>query len=222
MLCVPFRGIARPALHAACPLAVSFPGLLAVAWLLTISNPARGEIATFTVSLDGPCAGTNSAATGTGTLTLDTETGEVLYDIVLTGITPAEFHMHGPADVCTTARFAPAVIVLPNKTEASGSYTIPQAHVEAMLLAKHWIMAHTQTFPAGEILGPILPDCPSDCSGQGTCDAGECTCDLGWTGDDCSIEIVIPTLSQWGLAVMTAMLAVIGGLTVSKRARTAS
>ena len=32
--------------------------------------------------------------------------------------------------------------------------------------------------------GPDLP-CPSDCNGHGTCDAGRCTCELGYFGLDC-------------------------------------
>ena len=42
--------------------------------------------------------------------------------------------------------------------------------------------------------------CPNDCSGQGTCFADTCICDVGWSDDDCSMKVVpIPSLSPWGV-----------------------
>ena len=212
----------RPTLRNAATASVGFAGLLAVAWLLTIPCTARAESHTFTVSLDGRCAGTNSAATGEGTFTLDTETGKVLYEIRLRGLIPDVVQVHGPADVCINALGVGNEIIFPFKNGISGSFTISPADVEPMLLAKLWILGHTELFLAGDILGQILPDCPNVCSGRGTCDVGECTCDPGWIGDACGVDATIPTLSQWGLATMTALLVVIGGLTVLKRARAAS
>lgn len=35
---------------------------------------------------------------------------------------------------------------------------------------------------------PLAMVCPGSCSGNGNCDAGVCTCALGFEGEDCSID----------------------------------
>mmetsp|Transcript_21706 Transcript_21706/g.32212 ORF Transcript_21706/g.32212 Transcript_21706/m.32212 type:complete len:613 (+) Transcript_21706:2444-4282(+) len=43
----------------------------------------------------------------------------------------------------------------------------------------------------------VTTSCANDCSGNGQClPSGECNCNHGWTGDDCSLEIQTITTSQ--------------------------
>lgn len=55
------------------------------------------------------------------------------------------------------------------------------------------------------------------CSGHGACVAPDvCDCDPGFTGVDCSQEIV-PTVSHWGLSAMTLLLLTAGTMALRKR-----
>ncbi len=168
-------------------------------------EPVHASLHEFSMTADGACAGTPSLATGTGTFTLDTDTGEVAYEIALTGLTPTAMHVHAPADDCPIASVAPALIFFPSGTDISGTYALEPLLQDLMLAGKHWINVHTDAWTNGEIRGRIIPLCPNDCSGHGVCELGVCVCDSAWMGADCSVERVIPAVSDWGL-IVTAML----------------
>lgn len=69
-----------------------------------------------------------------------------------------------------------------------------------------------------DVSGP--PTCTNvgDCSGHGSCVATDtCACDQGWVGADCATEVVVPTVSQWGLAVMALLIVATGTALVVRR-----
>ncbi|MBI1825241.1 MAG: hypothetical protein HY287_04500 [Planctomycetes bacterium] len=62
----------------------------------------------------------------------------------------------------------------------------------------------------------------STCSGNGTCTAsGTCNCNVGWTGAACDQSTAVPTVSEWGLAVLTLVGICAGVILFSRRAKTA-
>ena len=178
---------------------------------------ADGALRDFTMNADGVCPSTGSSATGTGTFSLDTDTGEVSFKITLFDLTPTVMHVHGPADNCVVAVAAPALVFLPTGTQVLGTFTLDALFQELMVAGKLWFLAHTELHPAGEILGQIIPLCPNECSGNGTCEVGVCTCDPGWNGEDCSIAVPIPTVSAWGIVISGAALICLATLTLRHR-----
>ena len=178
---------------------------VALAGCLGSSDSASVTLRQFTMSPDAGCTVSGSSATVTGTLTLDTDTGEVSFNISLVGLTPIQQHIHAPGESCTEGFASSIMVILPTGTEVSGTYTLAPALQEFMLQGQHWFIAHTLDQVEGEILGRIIPVCPNDCSEHGTCTLGVCNCDIGWSGQDCSIAAVIPTVSNWGL-IITALL----------------
>ncbi len=189
----------------------------AVIACLGMGASTHGEIVDFTAIPTGTCAGTASTATGVGTFSLDTATGDVTFDIQMTGITPNEMHIHAPAAECFFVQFAGVRIVLPTGTDVSGTFNANQELMDWMLDEKSWFVVHTGAQSTIEIIGHLIRQCPNDCSGHGTCVLGACLCEPDWSGDDCSIEQVVPTVSTWGLLAMTLLL--LGGATLVMKHR---
>lgn len=180
----------------------------AVIACMGVAATANGEIVEFTAIPTGTCAGTGSSATGLATFSLDTATGDVTYDIQLTGITPTEMHIHAPADECFLVQFAVIRFVFPPGANISGTFNANPELMGWMLGGQSWLVVHTAPFGAIEIIGHLDRQCPGDCSGHGMCLNGTCLCDSGWSGEDCTIEHVIPAVSTWGLLAMTLLLLV--------------
>jgi len=66
------------------------------------------------------------------------------------------------------------------------------------------------------------PYCAGGC-GNGTCGPpGVCTCFAGWTGPMCDQPAAVPTVSQWGLAVLTATGLIAGMILFTRRNKTTS
>lgn len=66
--------------------------------------------------------------------------------------------------------------------------------------------------------GPPTCTGVNDCSGHGTCIAPDtCSCDQGWSGADCGTEVVVPTVSEWGLIVMALLIVVAGSALMLRR-----
>ncbi len=166
--------------------------LLATGAALTLSGIALAEILEFGAPIDGKqaanCAGTGSEGTGFGYFTLDTETGEVNYNITFQGLGFPETvaHVHAPAPPCSQST---ALYDLPTGSPKIGSTTLDAGEMQDMIDGLHYINIHTTEFAqAGEIRGQIL---------------------LAKNG--------VPTTSEWGIIFMATMLLVGGAVLISRR-----
>ena len=131
------------------------------------------------------CSG--STGTGTGSFTLDTDTGLVNYNIVFSGLIGAETqsHVHGAAPMCVGAG---VVYPLPLGSPKIGSTTLNAAQMADMIAGLHYVNIHSSFNGSGEIRGQVVvkEPCPWDC------DSAE--------SNDGTVGIVdfLALLGQWG------------------------
>lgn len=133
---------------------------LTIALALTLPTSASAVIIPLSAVMDGPQAnaglGTGSPGTGLGTITLDTVTKQLSWNITWGGLVGTEtaMHFHGPALTTQNAgvQIGTGIIGPPVIGNA-----ILNAAQEADLLAGLWYLnLHTTTFPGGEIRGQVL------------------------------------------------------------------
>jgi hypothetical protein len=96
------------------------------------------------------------AGVGTLTATLDTDTNELKYHVVYSGLTGAvtAAHFHGPAAEGVNAR--PAVPVKsPYDAPIDGTATLTADQAKDLLEGKWYFNLHTAANPGGEIRGQV-------------------------------------------------------------------
>jgi hypothetical protein len=129
-------------------LAAAFTAVLAVA-------PVSAEMLAFKADLKGASEvpPTDSPATGTATVDVDTSTKEAKWTVQYSGMTgeATAAHIHGPAAVGENA--GPAVD-MSGKIE-SGSGTLTDAQLADLQAGKMYINIHSAKFPDGEIRGQL-------------------------------------------------------------------
>jgi hypothetical protein len=129
-------------------LAAAFTAVLAVA-------PVSAEMLAFKADLKGTSEvpPTDSPATGTATVDVDTATKEAKWTVQYSGMTgeATAAHIHGPAAVGENA--GPAVD-MSGKIE-SGSGTLTDAQLADLQAGKMYINIHSAKFPDGEIRGQL-------------------------------------------------------------------
>ena len=117
--------------------------------------PAFAEMLAFKADLKGASEvpPTDSTATGTATVDVDTATKELKWTIQYSGLTgdATAAHFHGPAAVGENA--GPAVDIS-GKIE-SGSTTLTDAQLADLQAGKLYVNIHTAKFPDGEIRGQV-------------------------------------------------------------------
>jgi hypothetical protein len=117
--------------------------------------PVSAEMLAFKADLKGASEvpPTDSAATGTATVDVDTATKELKWTVQFSGLTgdATAAHFHGPAAVGENA--GPAVD-MSGKIE-SGSATLTDAQIADLQAGKMYINIHTAKFPDGEIRGQV-------------------------------------------------------------------
>ena len=117
--------------------------------------PASAEMLAFKADLKAASEvpPTDSTATGTATVDVDTATKELKWTIQYSGLTgdATAAHFHGPAAVGENA--GPAVDIS-GKIE-SGSATLTDAQIADLQAGKLYINIHTAKFPDGEIRGQV-------------------------------------------------------------------
>lgn len=132
---------------------------MGLAW----TGAAQAAPSSFTVSLTGaqsvPPVDTSGA--GTANLTYDPATRVVTWDITYSGMSsPVTMaHFHGPAK---PGQNAPVVIWLTVQGAApsspiKGSATLTPEQAKQFTDGEWYINVHTQSHPAGEIRGQVLP-----------------------------------------------------------------
>lgn len=130
-------------------LAAAFASVLAIA-------PASAEMLAFKADLKGASEvpPTDSAATGTAEVNVDTATKEMKWTIQFSGLTgdATAAHFHGPAAVGENA--GPAVDIS-GKTE-NGYATLTDAQLADLQAGKLYINIHSAKFPDGEIRGQVV------------------------------------------------------------------
>ena len=132
---------------------------LVAAIALGLSSSASAVLIPLQASMDGPQAnaglGTGSPGTGLGTITLDTVTNQLSWNITWGGLLgfPTAMHFHGPA--LTTQNAGVQVSTGVAGPPVLGN-AILNASQEADLLAGLWYLnLHTNAFPGGEIRGQV-------------------------------------------------------------------
>ncbi len=139
---------------------VSSPlGLALTAALVALPTIASADILDFIVTLDGTQENPPNSTTGfgSGTITLDTDTGELTWEISYSGLTGAATgaHFHGAADRCTNA----GIVIGLDHTENPliGSATVTPSQITEIREGLWYVNIHTAMFGPGEIRGQVEP-----------------------------------------------------------------
>ncbi|XP_062579358.1 von Willebrand factor D and EGF domain-containing protein-like [Saccostrea cucullata] len=76
----------------------------------------------------------------------------------------------------------------------TGDDNLTQIHVEAALQQCSTFVLLNATLQEAEpeVTYTIQNLCPSNCTGHGTCNGGNCSCDTGFGGSDCSFDLLAP------------------------------
>lgn len=170
--------------------------ITAVLVSLVVAGVCHAEVLNFTTVIDGPqaesCNG-DSPGMGSGTFTLNTDTGQVDYEITFSGMIGTETmsHVHGPASECSNTV---PVYGLPLGSPKIGTEFLTPDAANDMIAGLHYVNIHTTRVPGGEIRGQVLL-------------AG---------------EEPIPTVSEWGMIILTVLMASAAAIVFRRRATPAT
>lgn len=165
---------------------------LCLTCMLWTSGAATADIIQFSTAIDGAqaddCNGTGSAGTGSGTLTLDTATGIVSFNITFSGLGSDETnaHVHGAAAECAGAGVIYGIGL--GSPKVGNSAPLDSSEQADMIAGRHYVNIHSVNFGGGEIRGQVLPVPPP-----------------------------IPAASRWGVAIMGILITIAATLMMARR-----
>jgi hypothetical protein len=129
--------------------------------LLTFASYANISCAADIVTLNGTFSGapsTSNGGMGTVEATLDTQTNELKWKVVYSGLSgPAgAAHFHGPAEL---GQNAGVVLGFKGSVESpiTGEATITPAQESDLLGGKWYVNIHTKAYPGGEFRAQVMP-----------------------------------------------------------------
>jgi hypothetical protein len=131
--------------------------MLTSAVFLACASAAVADTVGFGVSLDSlqEVPSNPSPASGSGTLTYDTVTNNLHFDITFAGLLGSETaaHLHsGPPGVS-----GPVILSLPVGSPILTDLTLLEANEPALLAGNTYVNVHTNLYPGGEIRGQVNP-----------------------------------------------------------------
>lgn len=130
--------------------------------LLALTSRSQAATTTFKADLNGSSEVPSNTTTGTGsgTVTLDSATNKITWNVSFSGLTgPATaVHIHGPAPA---GKNAGVLIWLSTKgktatSPVSGSATFTAAQATDLMNGQCYINIHTAANPGGEIRGQLV------------------------------------------------------------------
>ena len=134
--------------------------IVVIAFALALSTSASAVIIPLSASMDGAQAnagaGTGSPGTGLGTITLDTGTNLLSWNISWNGLlgTPTLMHFHGPALPNQNAGVQVSIGVA--GPPVVGNAVLGAGQVSDLLAGLWYLNLHTTEFTGGEIRGQVL------------------------------------------------------------------
>jgi hypothetical protein len=134
-------------------------GLAGLAWTgLAQAAPADIKVPLSGQQVTPPI---QTAGSGTADITYDPATRQVTWSITYSGLSsPATMaHFHGPA---TPGQNGPVVVWLTQKgtppgNTITGKATLTPAQAQQFMAGEWYVNVHTQSHPAGEIRGQVIP-----------------------------------------------------------------
>lgn len=130
---------------------------LLIAGICTSATLTRADLIEFVAVLNAECAQTPSQHTGSGTFTLNTQTGVFTWNINHTVEEATFAHIHGPiANACGSFGGGDIIIDVGPISPTVGSRTLNAARQQAVLDGLTYVNVHTDLFVGGEISGVIV------------------------------------------------------------------
>lgn len=129
--------------------------------LLAFTSRSQAASTTFKADLKGSTEVPSNTTSGTGsaTITLDSATNAITWNVTFSGLTGAAtaVHIHGPAPA---GKNAGVMVWLSEKgktatSPVSGSATITAAQASDMINGQTYVNVHTAANPGGEIRGQL-------------------------------------------------------------------
>ncbi|PVA11091.1 CHRD domain-containing protein [Pelagivirga sediminicola] len=120
-----------------------------------LALPAFAEELNFTADLtaDAEVPATDSSATGSADVNVDTDAKTVSWTVTVQELTgdPVAAHIHGPADPGENA----GPVIDMSDAVMEGSADITDEQITALKDGKYYVNVHTEKFPDGEIRGQL-------------------------------------------------------------------
>jgi CHRD domain len=129
--------------------------------LMALTSRSKAATTTFKADLKGSSEvpPTTSGGTGAATVTLDSATNKITWNVTFSGLTgPATAaHIHGPAPVGKNAGVITWLSTKgqPASSPLSGSATLTAAQAADLQSGQYYVNVHTAANPGGEIRGQL-------------------------------------------------------------------